>query len=342
MKLIIIGFGTVGQGFVEIVREKAAALEADYGFRPQIVGVATRSRGTLYHADGLNMDGLLSAIGSGHLDSYPTTHGLERNLDPMTLIRTKTADVMIEVGPTDLQTAQPALDYCYAAIDSGKHIVLANKGPIALAYPNLRARAYGAGVRVLFEGTVMAGTPSIRLGMQALVGCSITEARGILNGTTNYILTQMEGGMSYADALAQAQALGYAEADPTADVDGWDAAGKALILAAALFNKTLSFEDMHVKGIRDISVADVEAARAAGERWKLIARVTAEGGSVQPMRIPMSNPLAGVSGGTNAVTFVTDLLGEVTLVGAGAGRKQTGFAVLADLLELQRTGYKRG
>ena len=183
----------------------------------------------------------------------------------------------------------------------------------------------------------MAGTPSLRLALQALAGCEISEARGIINGTTNYILTQMEGGMSYTDALGQAQTLGYAEADPTADVDGWDAAGKALILAAALFGKQLRLSDMEVKGISSISADDVAAASAAGERWKLIAHVTPKGASVQPTRIPIGHPLAGVSGGTNAVTFKTDLLGEITLVGAGAGRKQTGFALLADLLDLQRS-----
>jgi homoserine dehydrogenase len=183
----------------------------------------------------------------------------------------------------------------------------------------------------------MAGTPSIRLAMQALAGCTIGEARGILNGTTNYILTQMEGGMSYADALKQAQQLGYAEADPAGDVEGWDAAGKAIILARALFNSPITFKDMEVKGITGITAEDVKAAAAAGEKWKLVARVTAEGGSVQPMRVKLSNPLAAVSGATNAITYSTDLLGDITLVGAGAGRLQTGFGLLSDLLDIARS-----
>lgn len=338
MKLALIGFGTVGQGFVEILRDKRDLLRQQYDFVPQLVAVATRSRGTLLHSAGLDYDALLSAIAAGHLDHYPDSAGLERNLPPLDLIHTSGADVLLEAGTTDLTTAQPALDYCYVALDAGMNLVLANKGPIALAYNDLRQRAAARGKRVLFEGTVMAGTPSLRLAMQALAGCEISEARGIINGTTNYILTQMEGGMSYADALGQAQALGYAEADPTADVDGWDAAGKALILAAALFGSQLRLSDMQVRGISGISADDVAAASAAGERWKLIAHITSQGASVQPTRIPMAHPLAGVSGGTNAVTFKTDLLGEITLVGAGAGRKQTGFALLADLLDLHRCG----
>lgn len=335
LKLILIGFGVVGQGLAEILRDKAEYLKQTYDFEAKIVGVASLL-GSLYHPDGLDIDALLAAIESGHLDHYPDTDRLTRNPDTLTLIREADADVMVEITYTDLKTAQPALDHCRAAFDAGKHVVTTNKGPIALAYPELTERAAQAKRLLRFEGTVMSGTPTIRLGMQALAGCQIYEAHGILNGTTNYILTQMEAGMSYADALVQAQKLGYAEADPTADVDGWDAAAKLLILSPALFGKQTRLEDLQVTGISQISQADVQAAQQAGERWKLIAKITPTGGSVAPIRIPLSNPLAGVSGATNAVTFVTDLLGEVTLVGAGAGRLQTGFALLSDLLDIHR------
>jgi homoserine dehydrogenase len=336
MKIALIGFGVVGQGLAEILRDKGAELESQHGFRGEIVAVGTR-RGTLYHPDGLDIPDLLAAARAGGFDHYPDMHDLTRNWDILTLIRECNADVMVECSHTNLQTGQPALDYCRAAFETGKHIVLANKGPVAVAYAELREMARQAGSRLLFEGTVMAGTPSIRLAMEALAGCKITEARGILNGTTNYILTQMEGGMNYADALTQAQALGYAEADPTADVDGWDAAGKGIILAAALFNKRLSLSEMQVTGIANITLADVQSAAQAGEKWKLIVRVTPDGGSVQPVRVPLSNPLAAVSGATNAITYTTDLLGDVTLVGAGAGRLQTGFALLSDLLAIHRS-----
>ncbi len=334
MKLALIGFGTVGQGLLEILRDKGAQLKAQYGFEAQVVAVATRSKGTLYNPNGLDIPSLLAAAKSGSFNTYPDAAGLQRNQDILALIKTCNADVLVECSNTDLQTGQPALNYCYAAFDSGKHVVLANKGPVAVAYSDLVARAAKAGKQLRFEATVMAGTPSIRLAMQALRGCTITEARGILNGTTNYILTQMEGGMSYADALGQAQQLGYAEADPAGDVEGWDAAGKVIILARALFNSTITFKDMDVKGITDITTADVLAAANAGEKWKLIAHVTPTSGSVQPMRVKLSNPLAAVSGGTNAITYTTDLLGDVTLVGSGAGAHQTGFGLLSDLLDI--------
>jgi homoserine dehydrogenase len=222
---------------------------------------------------------------------------------------------------------------------------------VALAYRERSEMAAAQGVQFRFEGTVMSGTPTIRLARQALAGCEILEVKGILNGTTNYILTQMEAGQSYADALAEAQRLGYAEADPTADVEGWDAAGKAVILASVLLGGDLRVADVDRTGISGLTLADVEAAKAAGERWKLIARVWRAddvGGdakrvgsprpliraSVQPTRLPLSHPLAGVSGAINACTFTTDLLGDVTLVGPGAGRMETGYAVLGDLLEI--------
>lgn len=329
MKLLLIGFGTVGQGFVQILRDKRADLAARYGFAPQIIGVVTGRRGSLYCPDGLDLNALLADFAA-----YPDQPGVERGWSAERLVRESAADVLVEVSPSNLQTGQPALDLCRLALQHGKHVVLANKGPVAVAYAELHALAQAAQRRVLFEGTVMAGTPSLRLGMQALAGCTITAARGILNGTTNYMLTQMEGGKPYADALAEAQALGYAEADPTADVDGWDAAAKAIIVSQAIFGRKLTFAQMQVQGISALTPADIEAARAAGERWKLIAQVTPEGGSVQPQRIPLSHPLAGVSGTTNAITYSTDLLGDVTLIGSGAGRVQTGFAVLSDVLEI--------
>jgi homoserine dehydrogenase len=336
MKIALIGFGVVGQGLLEILRDKRQEL-SQFGFAPMIVAVATGSKGTLYNPQGLDIAALLAAIREGHLDHYPLTPHLSRNEDIVALIRRCNADVMIECSLTNLQTGQPALDYCRAAFESGKHVVLANKGPVAVAYSELVERGQKAGKLLRFESTVMAGAPSIRLAMQALQGCAITEARGILNGTTNYILTQMESGMTYNAALAEAQRLGYAEADPTADVEGWDAAGKALILSRALFGSSLGLRDIEVEGITGITSDDVQAAQTAGEKWKLIVRITLSGASVKPARVPLTSPLAAVSGSMNAVTYVTDLLGEVTLVGAGAGRLQTGFGVLSDLLDIART-----
>ncbi|NDJ63082.1 MAG: homoserine dehydrogenase [Chloroflexi bacterium] len=341
MKLTLIGFGVVGQGLVAILTDKAAELRRQHNFAPQIVAVATRSRGSLLHPDGLDPQGLLTAIAAGHLDHYPDAAGLSRGLDPLQIIAQSGAAVLIEAAPSNLQTGQPALDHVRAAFAAGQHVVLANKGPVAVAYHDLVARARAAGRSLLFEATVMAGTPALRTATAGLAGCQIAEVSGVLNGTTNYMLTEMERGLTYADALAQAQQLGYAETDPSADVDGWDAAAKAVILGAALFDQALDLRALPVQGIRHLTPADIAAARAAGERWKLIARITPQAAAVAPARLPLDHPLAAVGGATNAITYTTDLLGAVTLIGPGAGQRVTGAALLADLLAVhQRVSHR--
>lgn len=341
MRIVLVGFGNVGQGLVEILQEKLAHLQQK-GFSAEVVGVATGSRGRLYHPDGLALPDLLAAIRSGNLGKYPESAGLQRDfVDAETLIRSADADVLVEASPTNLETAEPALSHFRAALETGKHIVTANKGPTALHLPELLQEASERGLQLRYEATVMAGTPSIATGIELLAGCTILEARGIFNGTTNYILTQMEKGLDYADALAQAQELGYAETDPSGDVEGWDAAGKVLILMAALYGKKATLNELDVTGITNITQEDIQSAKNAGERYKLIASVTPDGGSVRPLRLPLHDPLTQVGGATNAITYRTDLLGEITLVGAGAGRKETGYGLLLDLIAINRNATSK-
>lgn len=337
MKILLIGFGVVGQGFVELLQEKAQELAQRYHLRPVVVGVATRSQGTLYHPKGLNLTQLLEAAAQGGLSHYPAGPGVQNGQDIKAWIQSSDADVLIEASATNLETGQPALDYCMAAFEAGMHVILANKGPVALAYDELVAATSLSKRMLRFEATVMAGTPSLALALDALAGSTVLEARGILNGTTNYILTQMHQGKPYPEALAEAQRLGYAETDPRGDVEGWDAAGKLLILAATVFGTPLTMQDLEVTGITGITTQDITDAKNAGECYKLIAQITPQGGSVKPVRLPLSDPLASVSDALNAVTFRTDVLGDVTLIGPGAGRRQTGFALLADLLAIHRT-----
>ena len=341
MKLALIGFGTVGQGLAEILRDKADRLRDDYGFTAQIVAVSTRSRGSLYHPAGLEIDALLKSIkNNGTLDAYPNASGLQRGWDNLKIIRESNADTVVEISYTDIETGQPAIDHCRAAFESGKHVVTANKGPLALAYQELAVLAQKRGVRFAFEGAVMSGTPALRLVSATLAGNAITEVRGILNGTTNYILTQMEAGMSYRDALKRAQELGYAEADPTADVEGYDALAKVLILAGVVMNTPLKKEDATCRGISQLTAADIEQAKAEGKRWKLIGRLKKEGervvAGVAPEAVPLTDPLANVMGATNAITYQCDLAGPITLVGPGAGRTETGFSILIDLINIER------
>jgi homoserine dehydrogenase len=337
MRLALIGFGNVGQGFAEILVEKGDDLARRYGLQLQIIAVSDFLKGSVYNPQGLDLVGLLAAV---HTDGdLRNVEASQRGWDALQTIRSSNADVIIELSYTDLETGQPALDHIRAALENGKHVVTSNKGPVALHYRELKSLADEKGLQIGVEGTVMSGTPALHLAQDLLAGAGIKRIQGILNGTTNYILTHMETGASYADALADAQARGYAEADPTGDVEGYDAAGKAVILANLLMDAALSMADVQRQGISKLTPQDIKEAASAGERWKLIAQVEqtddAVKASVQPLRLPTSHPLASVSGATNAITYTTDLLGDVTLVGPGAGRMETGYAIISDLLAIQ-------
>ena len=334
-KIVLIGFGTVGQGLAEILLDKKKELKDKYGYEFDIVGISDIAWGTVYNSDGLDMPAILENVKGKKKFSKDV-----KDWDSMALIRESNANVVCELAFTNLESGEPAIGHCKAAFETGKHVVTSNKGPAALAYRELKEMAHKNGVQFQIEGTVMSGTPVLNLSDGPLAGCTITAARGILNGTTNYILTQMEGGMSYEDALAKAQELGYAEADPTGDVEGYDARGKVTILANVVMGTSLKVSDVACKGITKITLDDINKAKQENCRWKLIGSVKREGNkviaSVAPEKLPLTHPLAGVMGATNAMTFTTDLLGDVSIVGPGAGRKETGYSILTDLIAIHR------
>lgn len=337
-RLALIGFGNVGQGFAQILREFGAHYEKDFGVRFVITAVSDLQKGSLYDPDGLNPADLLTAVEkSGTLDALAAPY---KGWDALKTIQETNADVVAELSFTDLNTGEPAISHLKAAITAGKHVITTNKGPVALAYKELFSLAEKHGVLIGVEGSVMSGTPSLRLGTEMLAAAGVTCIQGIVNGTTNYILSQMDTGSAYADALTEAQSKGFAEADPTGDVEGFDAAGKVVIMANLLMDANIQMGDIDRTGITRLTPDDIEKAKAAGERWKLIGKVekTDAGiiASVRPERLSVSHPLAGVSGATNAITFTTQLLGDVTIIGPGAGRLATGYALVEDLLAIHR------
>lgn len=339
--IALLGFGVVGQGLADILVSRSVQLSEDYGFDWKVVAISDWIKGSIYHPEGLDLAEALRVVkATGNLADYPETPGLIRGLDSFRTIRESNADTIVEITFTDVNTGQPAIDHCKAAFASGKNVVMSNKGPVSLAYEELSALAKQNGVRWCFEGTVMSGTPAIRMPLVSLSGNHITEIRGILNGTTNYILSQMEAGATYEEALADAQALGYAEADPTSDVDGYDAQYKVTILTNIIMNQPIMRDQVEREGIRHLTAEDIEWARNNGKRWKLIASARREGdqviAKVGPEAIPLTDPLAGVGGAQNAVTYYCDLAGPITLIGAGAGRTETGFSILIDLLNISR------
>lgn len=336
-RLILVGFGNVGQGFAQILREQAEELAAQ-GLQAVIVAVSDPLKGSVYRPAGFSPAELLDTVQAGQ--SLETLNATSKGWDAQRTIAECAADVLVELSYTDLKTGEPAVSHVRQALQRGMHAITSNKGPVALQYPELAALAAEKGLQFGIEGTVMSGTPSMRLGAELLGAAGVTKIQGIVNGTTNYILSQMEAGASYQDALAEAQAQGYAEADPTGDVEGFDAAGKVVILANVLMGAKISMADVERQGITQLTSTDIGDARAEKMRWKLIASVekTAEGikASVKPTLIPITHPLASVSGATNAITYSNRLLGDVTLIGPGAGRLATGYAILGDLLAIQR------
>ena len=335
MRLLLIGFGTVGQGLSELLIEKKHDLKRAHNLECTVVGISDMLKGSCYDPNGIDLEAALATAAAGEtLSTLPG--GCDWNA--LKMIDKADADVMCEITYTDIKTGQPATDHIRAALAKGMSVTTTNKGPTALFSQELTELAAANGVRFLYEGTVMAGTPLLNLIRETLAGSEISEMQGILNGTTNFILTRMEGGMDYTAALAEAQELGYAEAVPDADVLGLDALAKVTILANTVFGAALKPDDSSCVGITEITPEQIEAAAAGGKKYKLIGRVwcdgLAVGASVGPQLMDASHPLAGVGGATNAMTITTDTLGDVTIVGPGAGRRETGFSLLNDLIHI--------
>jgi homoserine dehydrogenase len=337
MRLILVGFGTVGRGVAECLLAARPAF-AERGSEPAVVAVVDPLVGSVARDAGLDLAELLRLADA---DRKLTEHdGAEAVADLTETLGCCSADVLVELTPTNLQTGEPGLGHLRAAIDAGLHVVTTNKGPIVLAYRELDAAARAARVQLRFEGTVMSGTPVLNLCESGLAGAGIRGIRGVVNGTCNFILSEMERGVAYDDALADAQRRGYAEADPSGDVDGWDAAAKALILANCVLGADLAIEDVARSGISGLSAADIDTAAEEESRWRLVARIDRTDGGwsagVAPEKVDRDDPLGSLTGPGNLLVFDTEALGEVAVAGPGAGRRATGHAVVADLIAIHR------
>lgn len=351
--LALIGFGGVNHALAEVILKKRDHLQQHHGLDLRVTAVSDIRLGTVWHADGLDLQALIGLPASGYsqaqlLRTNPNSnHGGAALADTLEMIKADCVDVVVEATFTDPNHGEPALSHCRTALAHGKHVVTTNKGPIALALRELLELAAANNVHLLYEGSVMSGTPVLRQIEHGLRGCDISGFRGILNGTCNYVLGRVERGLSFAEALREAQDKGFAEADPTADVDGWDVQLKVTILANALWNLGLKPSQVRRSGIMSLSETEVRNAAADGYAWRLIGRAErkADGSvdaSVGVVTLPVGDPLRAANGAANAVSFETDLLGKFTVTGPGAGRTETAFAVLSDLLELNdRVSGKR-
>jgi homoserine dehydrogenase len=332
VRIILVGYGVVGQSLTDILLRRSIETIKDYGFNPKVVAIVDRG-GAAINLRGLNLEKMLALKKNDGTVAADPEFG-HPQMSSSAVIESVEAEVVVEATPTNVKNGEPGLSHIKTAFKSGKHVVTTNKGPLALALPALMELADYNKVYLRFSGTVGGGAPVLELAKKCLLGDKIVVIRGILNGTTNYILTEMEEKrITFQQALEDAQKLGYAETDPTMDIDGIDSACKVVIMANWIMNKKFTLKDVSVQGIRGVSLQALEKASKKGNTIKLIGSIDGNP-TVAPMEISKRDPLC-VSGVLNAVTFVSKFAGEETIIGRGAGGMETASAVLRDLLDIK-------
>ncbi|MCS7313344.1 MAG: homoserine dehydrogenase [Acidobacteria bacterium] len=339
LRIALIGLGAVGRAWVRLLMERADRIQGLYGTRLIVTGVFTARHGAAIDPKGLDLPGVLRAYEAGDL----TGLGIQPiPTDGRAFVEVCPADVLVELSVLNPQTGQPALDYVRQALQRGLHVVTANKGPIALAYRELRALARAQNRWLLFEASVMDGIPIFSMVRWGLPAAEIRGFYGILNSTTNLVLTLMEQGTSMEEAIRQAQAIGIAEADPSHDIDGWDAAVKVCILANVWMDANLRPTDVDRTGIRGVSPRDLRAALERGHRVKLVCRAQRQldgtlQASVRPEEVPLSDPLAQTKETEAFLCIESDSIAPLALVErARATPVHTAYGVLADVLQIAR------
>lgn len=351
LDLILVGFGNVGRRFARLLQEREDVLARTYGLTWRVVGIATRSHGVAMNPVGLDLTQALTLVEGGgslaKLRGNAATGPRETLGSALELIEAAThaadtdrAQVVVETTVLDITRGQPAIDHVRKALRAGAHVVTANKGPVAFAYRELDDFATALGRAFLFEGTVMDGVPVFNLAREALPGVAILGFAGVINSTTNHILTELEQGRPFAEALARMQASGIAEADPSLDTDGWDAAAKTAALLNVLMKAEVTPRDIDRTGISALTPEVMQEAKGRGQRVRLVATGGRENGRpfgrVAPETLPDTHPLARLEGMQNALVLQTDLLGEVCITQLTSGLTQTAYALLSDLITVRR------
>ncbi|MDC2864339.1 homoserine dehydrogenase [Bacillus sp. BP-3] len=334
IKIILAGYGTVGKEFIKLIHEKASFIHKEFGIELLLVGIIGRDV-KLYHPEGLCADTLLTqGEGSAALHRYIEQHPVHNE--------NMLGHVFIESTPTNLQNGDPGKEYILEAIKKGMDIVAISKGALVTSFKEIDEAARFANVRIRYSGATAAALPTLDIGHFSLAGCKIDRIEGILNGTTNYILTKMhEDGTSYEEALQQAQQKGIAETNPLLDVSGMDSACKLLLLSNSLLNTEYTLEDIRIKGIDDLSKQDIQEAKQQGKQIKLLARANTDDNGkvrleVQPYEVDSNHSLAGVIGTEKGITFYTDTMGAVSTIGGASNPRGAAAAALKDVLNLYR------
>jgi homoserine dehydrogenase len=339
--LVLVGFGHVGRRFARLIEERRDWLALDYDLECRVVGVATHRHGAVFSRTGLDAVDLAMKMEAGRPFVEPALEA-DGGFDVIRRLGETDAPlpVLVETTTLDIRAGQPAIDHVRAALQAGCHAVTANKGPAAFAYEELNALALDRERSFLFEGAVMDGVPIFNLVRETLPAVQIRGFRGVVNSTTNHILSALEDGESFDSALARMQAAGIAEADPSLDVEGWDAAAKVSALANVLMRARMTPQAVEREGIGPDAARLAMSAKAKGMRLRLVAsaRSTPAGvvTSVRPIELPETDLLAGLRGMANALILDTDLLGEIAISQLSGGLTQTAYALLSDLVAIRR------
>jgi homoserine dehydrogenase len=343
-KLSFIGFGNVGRALARLLLAKRDELSQRHHIQWRVVAIATRRHGAALDPDGLDLSRALQLLEQGGTLAQLSTR--EAPQDSLDLLHACQGDVLFENTPVNYETGQPAIEHIRTALALGMHAITANKGPVVHGYTELTALARTQGRRFLFESSVMDGAPIFSLWREALPAARLLSFRGILNSTTNLILTLIEEGQTFAQAVAHAQAIGVAESDPSGDTQGWDAAVKVAALCTVLMGTPLTPQQVARSGIEHIGATEIAAAAKAGKRWKLICAAEWTGGalhaSVQPLQVAADDPLYHVMGTSSAVTFHSDVLGPLTILEQDPGPATTAYGLLADFIVAVRDEQRHG
>ncbi|NOQ39134.1 MAG: homoserine dehydrogenase [Anaerolineales bacterium] len=335
-KLALLGFGNVGQALVELLLEKEITLKEELGIIFRVVGIASGSHGAAINPQGFSLPELLQAYREGvslnEFSKLPISGSSE-------FIQGCGADLLFETTPVNYQTGQPALDFLRQALEGGMGVVTANKGPVVHGYRELTNLAKRRGLSFLFESSVMDGAPVFSIARCGLPGAKVTAFSGLLNSTTNLILTRMENGESQDEAIAHAQSIGIAETDPSGDIDGWDAAVKVAALVTVLMDIPFTPDQVARTGIRALTPDLIQEAKENGQRWKLVCTARREESaprgiiaSVQPQKISPESHFFNVSGTSAILEIESDVLGKLSLIEENPSPRTTAYGLLADFL----------
>ncbi|MCL2786263.1 MAG: homoserine dehydrogenase [Methanomassiliicoccaceae archaeon] len=325
MRIIIAGFGTVGQGLAETLHKKSNLLSS--GHDPVRIVAAFDSKSFAIDTDGLDPMGLVTR------KANTGSVGTKKLIDGTDVLDSVEYDVLIEASPTNIETGGAGLRHIEHALSRGKDVITVNKGPLALKFKELSRLAEKNKSSILYEGTVGGAMPIINLCRENLQGERVRSIRGIFNGTCNFILSRMDNGSPFEQTLKEAQQLGYAETDPRYDIEGIDTACKVVILANSIFKRNVKFSDVSITGITSVSTEAIALANDHDMVIRLIGEVSDTVLDVSPRLIPKGHPLS-VSGTLNTAQILTDLAGPITISGKGAGRIETASAILSDLMTL--------